>query len=787
MSALTRKLLRDLLGMKGQVLSIALVVACAVASWSAARGTWSALQDSRDSYYERQRLADVFAVLERAPESLAARVAAVPGVRTLHTRVVERATVPFETMAEPAQAVVVSIPARGESPLNALHLRSGRFPEAGHAEEVLLGEAFARAHGIREGDRLPVVLRGVRHDVRVVGVALSPEFVFAMGAGQMTFDERRFAVLWMERSALAAAVRMEGAFNDVVLALQPGAHASAVVADVERLLEPYGKLSVVPRDKQMSANAVDGELSQLRAYASVTPLIFLGVAAFLLHLVMARLVELQRTQIAVLKAVGYGDRAIALHYLGFVAFIVAIGTALGVPVAALVGRGWTRMYEPYFRFPVLEFSLDASNVAVAATFSFVAASFGASRALWGVMRLPPAAAMMPAPPPSYRRGALASALPLVRLVGPSGRMVLREVFRRPVRVLLSALGMAAAIGIIVVGLFTRDAIRYYMDVQFALGWREDVSVAFRRPVARADMRVLSAMPGVRHVEGQRAVPVRLHAGPSWRDVVLVGHGDGHLRRLVEWPSRVVPIEHDGVTLTRVLAERLHVQPGDDVRIEVLEGARREIVVPVRGLSNEPAGMFAHARLDAVAAWLHETPSITTAMLATDPTYDAELQRALKDVPSVVGIGKTSWLLEQFEKQTADAMLAFSMILTAFGAAIAVAVVYNNARIALSTRARQLATLRVLGFTRREISTVLIGEMAVHVALSVPLGVGAARLFALGVAKTVEPEQFRLEPYIESSTYAFAIAVVVLASAASALVVRRNLDRLDLVGVLKTKE
>jgi putative ABC transport system permease protein len=277
-SALTRKLLRDLLGMKGQVLSIALVVACAVASWSAARGTWAALQDSRDDYYERKRLADVFAVLERAPESLAARIAEIRGVRTLHTRVVERATVPLDQMAEPAQAVVVSIPARSEPPLNALYLRSGRLPEAGHAEEILLGEAFAKAHRIREGDRLPVVLRGVRHELRVVGTALSPEFVFAMGLGQMTFDDRRFAVLWMDRSALGAAVRMESAFNDVVIALQPEAQASTVVADLERLLEPYGKLSVVPREKQMSAKAVDGELSQLRAYATVTPVIFLGVA-----------------------------------------------------------------------------------------------------------------------------------------------------------------------------------------------------------------------------------------------------------------------------------------------------------------------------------------------------------------------------------------------------------------------------------------------------------------------------------------------------------------------------
>lgn len=785
--ALTRKLLRDLLEMKGQVLSIALVVACAVASWVSARGTWNALDASKAAYYERYRLADVFGTLERAPESLGDRIAAIPGIRTVHTRVVERATVPLDTMAEPAQGVVVSIPARGEPPLDALYLRSGRWPEPGRADEVLLGEAFAKAHGLGPGARLPVVLRGVRHDVRVVGVALSPEFVFALGPGQITFDERRFAVFWMERSALAAAVRMEGAFNDVLIGLQPGANADAVIVAVERLTEPYGKLSVVPRERHVSAKAVDGELSQLRAYATVTPIIFLGVAAFLLHLVLARLVDLQRTQVAVLKALGYTDLAIARHYLGFVAVIVAFGTVLGVPIASVVGHAWTRMYEPYFHFPVLEFSIDPKDIALAAASSLIAASLGASRALGGVVRLPPATAMMPAPPPSYRRGALTEILDLSRLIGPSGRMVLRDVFRRPLRVAFSALGIAAAIGIIVVGLFTRDAMGYYIDVQFALGWREDVSVTFRRPVARADLRVLSAMPGVQHVEGERTVPVRIHAGSRTRDVALVGHGDGRLRRVVEWPSRIVPVEHDGVTLTRILAERLDVRPGDTVRLEVLEVPRRDVVVTVRGLADEPAGLFAHARLEAVSAWLHEAPSVTTAMLATDPTHDAELQRALKDVPNVASVAKTTWFLEQFEKQTADVMLVFTTVLTAFGAAIAVAVVYNNARIALSSHARELATLRVLGFTRREISTVLMGEMAIHVALGIPLGIAVARLFTFGVAKTIEPEQFRLEPYIASGTYAFAIAIVILASAISALVVRRGLDRLDLVAVLKTKE
>jgi putative ABC transport system permease protein len=790
-SALNRKLLRDLGAIKGQVFSIALVVACGVACWIAARGVWDAFLGSRDAYYAQARFADVFATLERAPESFARRLEEVPGVQSLSTRVVERATVLLESLPEPAQGVLVSIPAHGDPPINGLYLRRGRMPDAERSDEILLGEAFADANGVGLGDRLQVLIGGVQHGLRVVGIALSPEFVFAMGQGQLAFDNRRFSVMWMPRPALASAVRMEGAFNDVVARLQPHANQDAVIAEIDRLLLPYGRFVVHGRDRQLSAKLLEGELSQIRSYALVAPLIFLAVAAFLLNVVLARLIDLQRTQIAVLKALGYGPGAIGLHFLGVIAVIIAVGTVIGVPVGAWVGDKWTGLYTQYFRLPALTFHLDAGEVATSVLVSIAAAALGAARTLWGVMRLPPATAMMPPAPPVYRRGGLSGAFGLARFVGASARMVLRETFRRPVRAGLSALGIGAAMGVLVFGLFTSDMLSQYMDDQFFVAYREDTSVALRRPVDAADLRYLAALPGVRHVEGMRVVPVRLRsatAGHVSRDVSLMAYPEGgRLRRVVEWPSRVATVQEGGVTLTRVLGERLGVEPGGRLHIEVLEGDHKHIEVPVRALVDEPNGIFAHATLADAARWLGEAPSVNMALLSTDPLHDAPLQRALREMPAVAGIGKTSWVLEMFRKQSAETMLVFTTILTLFGVAIAVAVVYNNARIALSTRTRDLATLRVLGFTRREVSAMLLGELGVHLVVGIPLGAWIGRAFVVGMTRTIDAEQFRMVPYISSHAYAVAVAILVAAALASALVVRRKLDRLDLVAVLKSKE
>lgn len=787
MSPLTRKLLRDLRGLAGQVLSIAVVVACAVAGWTAARGTWAALLRARDTSYAEHRLADVFASVERAPDAVVARIAELPGVRAAYGRIVEPVLVPMEAMDEPVQGIVVSVPARGEPPFHTLYLRRGRHPDPARGEEALVSEGFALAHGLGPGSKLGVVLGGVRHELRVVGVALSPELVFASAPGQMAFDDKRFVVIWMTRPALAAAARMEGAWNDLALGLEPGASREAVIQAVDRVLGPYGCASVYGRDKHPSAVRVDAELSQLRALALFAPLVFLGVAAFLLHLVLTRLFELQRTEIAVLRALGYGRWEVAVHHLGFVAAVVGIGAVAGGPLGALVGHGWTGLYRPYFRFPELAFTFEPGTFLTAVLVAFASAALGTSRALAAVGRLSPAAAMLPAAPPRYRRGGLGDGFGLTTLVGPSARMVLREILRRPVRTGLSALGVGASIGVIVVGLFSRDAIRHYLDDQFHTSYREAMTVSFRRAVPLTDLSVLAAMPGVTRVEPQRAVPVRVLADARSRDVVLLGHAGGRLHRVVEWPSRVVPIPEDGVVLTKVLAERLSLRVGDEVRLEILAGARREIRVPLRGVADEPAGLFVHADVRSIARWLGEPPSATHALLDVDPLGEPGLVRALRKVPALASIAKTRWVLDQFESQTAGSMLVFTGILTAFGAAIAIAVVYNNARIALSTRARELATLRVLGMTRGEISGILLGGLAVEVALGVPLGVLWGGAFARGIASTIDPEEFRLAPYVATETYAFAVAVVVVAAVLSALVVRRKLDHLDLVAVLKTKD
>ena len=787
MKALHRKLLRDLRRMTGQLLTIGLVVASGIGILMALQGNWSALRKAQAAYYERYRFADVFAHLERAPDALRGRIEAIEGVARVHTRVTADALLPLEHESQPISARVISVSGGEAEALCALHLREGRHVQPGRSDEAILLYSFAQSRGVRPGASLPVVLNGKLREVRVVGIAMSPEFVIAIGGTDLSADPERFAVLWMDRDAVATTYDMAGAFNDVLLSLQPGASIAAVKAALDTLIEPYGAFGSVAREKQISHATVESELLQLKTMSTVIPVIFLAVAALLLNIVLSRLVSLQRAEIATLKAVGYSDREVGLHFLELVLVIGALGSLVGVGLGLWMGEAMVDLYAQYFKFPNLEYRLDLGTLLLGVGTSLAAALAGAVGSVRRVVRLPPAEAMRPEPPARYHRSVV-DLLGLARVVGPAAHMVVRELQRRPLRALLSSGSIAASAALTLVGGWYLDGIEAIMLTQFHEVMREDVSVSFRLPRPERAVRELGHLPGVLHAEGMRVVPVRFRAAHHHRDGVVWGFvDDAELRSVRDKYGALAPLPPGGMVVSEVLARVLEVDAGDTLDVEVRSGDRQTRTVTVTGLVDESFGLQGYMRMDALRSWLGEGPVVTMALLRVDPERELELSERLRELPAVAAVSRRRDIFDRFEEQSGAMLITFSTIITLFAVVICVGVVYNNARVALSVRARDLASLRVLGFTRGEIASMLLGEMAVQVAVAIPLGLLLGRAMVEGMASTVDPETYRLPVIFTSRTYAFAVVVIVAASALSALLVRRKLDKLDLIGVLKTRE
>jgi putative ABC transport system permease protein len=785
---LDRKLFRDLMRLKGQALTIALVVGVGVASYITLRTAWRALGQSRAVYYDHYRFADVFGALKRAPDSVADRVAEVPGVSKVYPRIVKQVLLPMEGLVTPARGEIISLPMHGRPPLNDVLLKAGRLPGPGRGREVLVYEPFAKAHDLTPGSTLPAILNGKLQDLVVVGLALSPEFVFAVDPGTVVVDDERYGPLWMAKDGVAAAFQMEGAFNNLVMKLEPGANEDAVLNAVDSILKPYGGLGAVTREHQMSHLILTGELQQIEILVVFLPVVFLAVAAFLLNVVFSRLVTLQRAQIAIIKALGYENRAVALHYLKMVCVIVFVGSVFGLALGAWMGNAMLDLYAQFFRLPMIRSRVDLPVSINAILASFIAGALGITIAVRQAVTLPPAEAMRPPSPARYHASVI-ERLPLIGRVAQTTMMVFREIWRRPVRTLLSSLGIAFAVGVVILGRFGEDAMQPIIDMEFGRKLREDITVNFADAVDDGSLSYIGSLPGVLESEGLRQTPVRMRVGARWRDTVLIGiPGNSQLRRLYDVKARPAHLPHSGVLVTGILAEVLGAEPGDLIDIELKEGDRSTRQVRLTGTVEESFGIQGYMRKRELHRILREGASSNTALLRADPMQEVELQSRLTDIPSVQSIARKRTILDKFEEQTRRTMKVVTFILTLFATAIAIAVVYNNARVSLSIRSRDLATLRVLGFTRGEISAILLGEQAIQVLLGVPIGMVLGNLGAEALVQgQADPEQFRLPLMISQQTYAFAVLVILISALVSALLVRRRLDSLDLVAVLKTRE
>jgi len=762
LSALDRKLFRDLREMWGQALAIAFVILAGVATYVAMTSVMNALQQRLDAYYEEYQFAEGFAAVRRAPESVAERLRRVPGVGRIQTRVTAGVNLEVPGFDEPVSGLLVSLPDGGQPTLNRVFLRVGRLPAPGAQDEVLLNEAFAEAHELEPGDRLVAIINGHRRNVRVSGIALSPEFLMQLQPGSFFPDPERYGVLWMGRSSLAAAYDMEGAFNDVSFTLAPGASLEDVLERVDRVLSRYGGQSAFGREDQASNFLIHEEFRSLQGMATMLPTIFLGVAAFLLNIVVTRVVSLQREQIAVLKAFGYRNLDVGLHYLKMVLVIALVGVAAGSVLGAWLGSLMGGLYLEYYRFPSLDYAVRPTVVLVAIALTSAAALLGAVFAVRRAVSLPPAEAMRPAPPARFRTS-LVERLGLRRWLGSS-------------------------CAILVMGLFWGDVFDYIIQVQYGISQREDVAVSFVEATSAGAVRELQSLEGVRYAEAYRSIPVRLrHGHRSYRTSIEGVPPDSYLRRVIDDELRPIPIPDEGIILAVHLGELLDAAPGDEIIVEVLEGARPTREVPVVGLAQQFLGVAAYMDLDAANRLARSGPVVSGAFLLIDPLEEAPLMDQLRRRPRVAGITFLDRAIQAYYESSAASLLTFTFILSLFAGVIAFGVVYNSARIALSERDRELASLRVLGFTRAEVSYILLGELALVVLLALPVGSALGALASAGVSEGVQTEMYRFPLVLRRGTFAMAIAVVLTAASASALIVRRRINRLDLVGVLKTRE
>jgi putative ABC transport system permease protein len=787
MRALDIKLVRDLRRLWAQALAIVLVVAGGAAALVAVVGAIRSLEETRDIYYERYRFADVFAQVKRAPNGLIDQIRAIPGVAFVDARIARLALLDLPDSRAPVTAQFISLPDGSEQHLNRIYLRSGRTPEPGRAEEVVVYEAFATAHDMELGSRFSAILNGRKRELVVVGTALSPEFIYTIGPGETITDNRRFGIVWMSEKALASVYNLDGAFSSVTLKLLRGASEPEVIKRLDALLDPYGGQAAYGRKDLPSHAWGEHGLDMLRNMSRTMPTIFLVVAAFLFNQWLGRMIALEREQIGLLKALGYRNLTIAWHYMKFVIVIVALGTIIGSVAGTWLGAFITRMYGGLIHFPFLVFIKNPDVYVLGGLLSLLAGIAGAVRALRSIAVLPPAVAMQPPAPPRFRR-ILPARFALSRLVSQPTMIMLRNLSHHPLRAAFTMLGMALATAIIIVSLFLKDTVDDLINVTYFIADRHDAAVSFVDKRPQDVVEQIAHLPGVLSVEPYREVPVRIRYGSIERRIIMSGRPrDADLRRIIDDNLHAVALPENGLAVSAWLAQILGVRIGDLVEVDLLEGQRRTVSLPVSALVEDFFGIQGMMELESLNRLMREGPTVSSVSFTLDANSADQLYDAVKLMPAVAGMGIRRLSLVNYRTLLAPLQTNMAMIYAGFAVIIAFGVVYSSARISLSERARELASLRVLGFGRGEVLYILLIELGLLTLLAQPIGWAGGYLLSWLLRVQVSGEVMRGRLIVEHASYAFASGIVLLAALLSALVVRERINRLDLVAVLKTRD
>ncbi|HND84267.1 MAG TPA: ABC transporter permease [Pseudobdellovibrionaceae bacterium] len=785
MKALTKKLIQDLKSMMAQTLTIAVLiiggVSVLVSSWS----SYESLLSAMESFYDNYHFAHLFAETTRAPESVAARLASIDGVQIVNTRIVKDGQIIVPTQREPAVGRFISVET-GQS-LNILYLRKGRMPHKANQLEIVLHEAFATAHKIDVGQVLTIRIGGVMRRTEVVGIGLSPEYVYSLGPAASLPDDLHFGIGWLNRGELASMTGMDGVFNSVVMQADTRSSWNLIKSKIDFLLKPYGGLDSYDREHQLSHLFVSDEIRQQKIMAYVMPGIFLAVAIYILNVVITRTIELQRSQIATMKSLGYSSYQLSLFYFALTTAMVTVGLMPALGAGVWLGKWYAKIYKDYFRFPDIQFQVSPVVYFAAILVVLVPSWLAAAASLQRVFKLNPAEALRPPSPVSYQNQLIEKVWGRFNLEIYT-KMILRSLFFRPWRFVLSVIGVAAAMAILINGSFWIDVIDFMMDQQFQKMRREDVEVAFVQPQRNQVISELQGIKGVLLVEGERRLPVKLKYSHFNKEVLLIGRSaNSQMSRTLDRFGNIHIPQPGTVILSRYFESLMNIKVGDQIALQMIEGSQREVTVRVQSFVDDLIGQQIYALKNDVHQWFDEAPVMNRVTLKIDGLKNDDVYLELRDRPNVASVGVRKQVVESFHRTVAEMILTFTFVLYFFAAAIAMAVLYNLSRVSFSERSWELASLRILGIRIRDTFEVLFIDIGLQVLISLVPGFALGYYLCFLSTDLIHNDTLKFPMVFDIKTYAGAGIVIICILILSGYLMYLKVRKLDLSEALKARE
>lgn len=792
MNVLSRRLWRAFRKSRLQFLAVALVVMIGVSIFISMNTAYYNLNHSRDVFYRENDFADYYFHVVRAPYQVIKRLQALPGVHMVTGRVQMDIPIMRENGARgTARLTGYHLPLDRE--VNRIQLLSGRMfdkdPSGGRIE-VLTDPQFAAANNLNTGDNLIVAAQGREVTLTITGTGGGPEFIYPMkDAASLMPEPENFGIIMAPLNQVQQVLGFSGQVNQVLIRVTPGYDEEKVAEDVERILEPYGNLASYPRKDQLSHAMLDTELEGLRKSASSLPAIFLVLAAIIQYVMLGRMIKTQRQQIGILKALGFDRIRIVMHYAAYSMMITVIGAILGVILGIMLSSVFSKTYAMFFNLPQEIGGYNINVIVSGLVFSLVAgaaAGLGASR---GILSLNPAQSMRSEPPRVSGRIWLERWTWLWRKLDNYWRMSVRTVWRNGWRSFFTMVGVMFAAGMLIIAFFADDSMDYMLTQHFAFEKSYDYMIRFTEPIKDYEILSVSRLDGVLKAEPLLEVPVRVSfAGREEDDLLLGMRPDATLKTVFNEDGHRLVIPQDGVVMNDITAKKLGVTVGDRVMIEtrMRSGASREASLKVLGINHQMIGAGSYVSLNQANQVLGENRVVTAVMLKVDPGKAASIEKELNRMTGVSSFQSRQRELAGFEKQMGY-MIYFVVIMVSFAAILGFAIVYNSSVIGFSERQRELALLKVMGFSDREVGGLLLRETLLQSIPGVLLGLPLGRMMSQWYVAAISTDTFSFPVVVYPRTYIISGIIGVLFVLVAHWFASRGIKHIEPTELLKNND
>jgi len=787
MKILFRNLLRDIKKSKGQFISILVIVVLGVTFYTAINSAFKNLSNSSDKYYEEYRLADIWVDLYSAPISIKEKVESIPNVKTATGRIIKDASI--DISEENATLRFITLPDIKKDVVNDIVIKSGRYFSEGDSNQCLLDEDFFKANDLKLGDYIYPIINGNKVKLKIVGSVKSPEFVYTLkDSSEIMADNKRFGIIYIKQSFGEAIFDFKGSINNLSIQISNDSDVKTVKDDVKKALKNYGVKSVIDREEQTSSKMISEEIKQLKSMGGSFPVIFFMVASVIIYIMMGRMVENQRTQIGVLKAVGFTNTQVLTYYMSYSAIIAFCGSLIGSIIGTYMGASMTKLYNQYFNLPLGEIKIYSEFVIPAFILTLFFCLFAGYHSCKAIFKIMPSEAMRQKSPESGKKIVIERINLIWRNISYLGKIIARNLFRYKKRALLTSLGVIFSSAILLVALSMGDSMNFMIQQQYGNIQNYDIKVKFSKLMSIEDLNNIKNITHVKELEPVLETGVEISNGWKHKDVGFTALiKEPQMYKVEDKSGNAISLPQNGILISEKLANTLGVKVNDSVNIKFYFPGKEKKEMIVKGIVVQYLGLSTYTSMDNLNSLLGEGTIASSAVLKLDNTNaENEVKDKLRNMPNVMSVDSKTDSLNALLK-TMGAMQASIGVYIMLAGILLIAVLYNIATINIFERQRELATLKVLGFNNNEVKKLIFNENYIIVIFGMIIGLPVGKWLGASLMASSSTDAYTIPYVVEFKTYIISIILTLVFTAITNLTLMKKIKALDMIEVLKNKE